>query len=461
MKLLVIGTLTLLLGAGAQAQEIKITGNEWKSPHTGSVGRAPLRTEFISYDIREEADQGNIGKCPFFLPLNMFSTTRNGQPQLRAVATIPYMWLDRDLFLHVEGVPDFYVSVNDQRIGYSQDSRTPSEFNISKYVKDGQNTLAVEIMSEGVGNELETALKEPAQPFVFLYSQPKARIEDYRISARPDSTGKYGVLNLQIALSNSYNTPETITVGYDIYSPKGKLQYFDMKEAKLQGQGRDTVEFTEAIYGVMDSLWSAEKPYLYRGMLTVKRDGRMVEYIPFKIGFGTTEVQNGVILRNGQPLQIKAARYDAAPDAATTEEQLRELKKRGINTVWGNYPQPMWFYALCDRIGMYVIDQANLNSDFETGNPDVGGTLSNNPAWLGSFEERVSSMQARTKNHTCVIALSLGGSIGNGYNMQKCYQLLKQTETERAILFNDARGEWNSDLEPIEAEKASAILNRP
>ena len=455
--------LILLATLNTEAQIPKITGNEWTNPNIGSIGKSPVRTEFFSYDIREEAEKNIVEKNPYFFSLDLQpEANNNGIQQFNVNVDIPYMWLDRDLFLHVEGFPCFYLQVNGRNAGYGQDSRTPSEFNISSFVKDGSNRISI-LLPEGTEtpHALETALTNRPRPAVFLYSQPKVRIEDYKVTAPLDSTKNHGILQLEIALSNSYNSPETITVGYDIYSPQGKLQYYDMREVKLAGQGRDTIRFAENIYGVPENLWSAEQPSLYRCMLTVRRGGRMVEYIPFVTGFGSTTCQEGVIYRNEKPIDIQAARYNAAPNAATTQTQLVELKKRGINTVWTDYPQPYWFYDLCDRTGMYVIDQANINSAHEPDNLEVGGTWSNNPAWLGSFLEREQSMYGRAKNHVCIIGWSLGGAVGNGYNMQKCYQWLKNVEKERAVLFNDAAGEWNSDLEPLPATDAELLLSQP
>lgn len=420
----------------------------WQNPSTGSVGVAPLRTEFISYDIREEAEKGIREVSPFFLPLNMFSTRHKGIEQLRTRVEIPYMWLDRELFLHVEGIQTFYVEVNDKRVGYAQDGRLPHEFNISQAVTNGLNTISLDIMKEGVGEQLETAITSAPRctPTVFIYSQPKLRIEDFTFSTVADSSERHYQINLNVALANSYNSPEKITFGYDIYSPQGKLLYYDMREVKLNGQGRDTIHFKEMIYGAYQNLWTTQTPTHHKMMLYIKREGRMTEYIPLQAGFGSVNIKGAIIYRNGKPLSLNIASYNGASTAQEVTSELNKLKAHEVNTVILDYPQPWWFYNVCDRVGMNVIDQVNINTNFDADNTNIGGALSNNPKWLGAFMYRLQNTYMRNRNHPSIIGISLGSEVGNGYNMYKCYQWLKETQTQRAVIFRDAKGQWNNDI---------------
>ena len=122
------------------------------------------------------------------------------------------------------------------------------------------------------------------------------------------------------------------------------------------------------------------------------------------------------------------------------------MKKKGINTIYVDYPQPHWFYEACNTQGMYVIDQVNINTPAEAGNLTMGGTLSNNPAWMQEYIERAEGTYFRTRNHPCVIGFSTGGPSGNGYNMQKTYQRLKELEAIRPIIHPSVDGECNSDM---------------
>lgn len=143
-------------------------------------------------------------------------------------------------------------------------------------------------------------------------------------------------------------------------------------------------------------------------MLYVRRDGRITEYIPFKFGFNITELEDGVLVINGRKAELNIAAYNAAADEAATASELRSLKQQKYNTVCVSYPQPRWFYELCDKIGIYVIDQANINSGYRKDDRNVGGAVANDPRFLPDFIDRVAYMRGRSKNYTSLIALSMG-----------------------------------------------------
>ncbi len=467
MRHIIWGIAGLLSAFTLNAQQAK---TEWNNPSTGSVGKAIPRTEFISYNIREEAEKEILSTSPFYRnltdKLESPPTPKDSPRKIYiTLVSIPFPWLDRELFLHVEGVPAFYLYVNDKMVGYAQGSHAPAEFNLSSFVTDGVNTIRLEAIADGTGAQMESGISSeddtPRTSFrnVYLYSQPKLRIEDFELFPGLDSTGRNGMFSVKLAVANSYNSQETITVGYDIYAPTGKLLYYDMRDVKLPGKGRDTVRFDEYVYGVIPHLWSTADPDLYRVMLFVRRDGRLIEYIPYTLGFGETELHEGKLYRNGQPIDLSVARYNAADNRPQTRDELITLRQQAINTLLPDYPQPEWFYDLCDSIGLYVIDQADINPlPTSEGSTSTGIAPSNDPAWLPSFLDRLRAMQARNKNRTCIIGWSLGTTAENGYNMYKCYQWLKKADPRRAVIFSNAQGEWNSDLELGEIHSAEAIL---
>ena len=181
-------------------------------------------------------------------------------------------------------------------------------------------------------------------------------------------------------------------------------------------------------------------------MLFTRRDGVYKEYMPLRVGFGKTEWVDGQLVRFGKPIALDAVRCNAASDAATTAAQLRSLRKQGHRMVAPDYPQPEWFYDLCDELGLYVVDRANIHTPEHRTDRRVGGTPSNDPALVDRYLERVQAMYYRSRNHTCVAAYALGGEAGNGYCLYKADQWLKSVERNRPILCVDADGEWNSDL---------------
>ena len=264
----------------------------------------------------------------------------------------------------------------------------------------------------------------------------------------PDSLARFAQLHLDVTVDNSFSTPETIEVGYDIYDPDGKLVDYSVNDLSLEGFSRDTLRFTPYVYNSNPNRWSATNPKLYDLMLYTKRSGILWEYIPFKVGFAEYGYNDkGEITLFGEPLKLSISRYNAAVDAAATEREIKALKKSGINTLRPDYPQPMWFYAIFDRVGMYVIDCAAIDSPSYADNRSVDGTPANAPDLVDEYIRRVESMYRRAQNHVCIIAFCLAGdSSGNGYNLYKAYELLKSYGDSRAIIYYGAEGEWNSDL---------------
>lgn len=443
--LLAVATLFTLQNVGAQYNNIK---DLIKSPKVSSEGLAPFRNEFISYNIRLDAEKGDRSRTEHYKVLEMVDISRTeGLVQLSTNVDVPYMWLNRDVFLQVSGVAAFTLSINGESVGFSSDSRCPSQFNISPYITDGDNVITMDLIDNGFGAQMDGAYISNKSPEVFIYSQPKLRIEDYEITTVADTTGKHTIFSFNIGVANSYNSDEVVSVGYDIYSPKGKLLNYDMREMALEGNGRDTLRLQHIQYNTASTLWSEKSPTLYRVMLSVKYKGRLTEYIPLKVGISDITYDEGVIYRNGKPIKIEAKGYNAAVTEGKTKAELKALKKRGVNTVVVDYPQDWWFYDLCDELGVNVIDQANVNNTVNSGSRDIDGSISNDPEWVEHFTERAVRTLKRSNNRTSIIAISLGGSVGNGYNLYKSYQELKQLEKSRPIIFRDHANEWNSDMD--------------
>lgn len=427
----------LLAVAGVQAQP------------GGRIGR----TEAVPYDLRHNAEARNpaaSGHTIAFRP----ETTLVGEGPLCAVmeqqTEIPYVWTDGCVYLRIENAPGAYsLWVNDREAAASDDPLTPAEFDLSPYIRQGVNNFKLLIFSDR--NKLGFA--DPVRRKEFegscLYYQNKRSVRDFRIALVPDSLGRdFAMLDLQIVAQNMFNYDETVEVGYDIYSPQGKLLEFDIREVTVPGRSTDTVRFSPFIYHAYENKWepSAKNPPLYKVMIFTRRDGTYKEYMPLKIGFGKAEFADGRFTRFGKPLKLNISRYNAAADRKTAAAQLQALRKQGCNTLAPDYPQPEWFYALCDELGLQVIDRANIHAPEQRGNRRVGGTPSNDPALADEYLERVKAMYYRSRNHTCVIAYALSGEAGNGYCLYKAYQWLKAADPSRPVICPDADGEWNSDL---------------
>ena len=249
-------------------------------------------------------------------------------------------------------------------------------------------------------------------------------------------------------MANDFNYKETIQVGFDIYDPKGKLKEYSVNELEVEGRSIDTLHFNPDVYHSYNFKWGDGQRPLYDVMIYIKRNGMLWEYIPLKIGFGKTVYRNKKYFRFDQVLHIqKKVNFNAASDRYKTFVAIEQLKLRGYNTLCPDYPQPKWFYDMCDKAGMFVIERMNLNSPTNSSIRTVGGTPANDPALLEEYMTRVKSMYYRSRNHSCIIAYSLGGeNSGNGYNMYKVYEWIKSVEKERPVFYEGAEGEWNTDL---------------
>ncbi len=443
-------SLLLLLSATfvtASSQELSDTAVAMPT----EVGRIH-RTEVIPYDTRHDATARKRDAAGYCIALSPQTIAAGEQMQIVGqTVEIPYVWTDGNVYLHLENVGSAYsLWLNDQPVAEVEDPATPAEFALTPLIRQGENSIRI-MLRKSLAEQLNSIRPTPRKPFTdsYLYYQDKRSIRDFEIVLTPDSTRKFGVLELAIVAQNSFNYEEPVTVGFDIYSPQGKLLEYNMKEVLLPGRSIDTVRFTPLIYNTNVNKWTAggkTLPPLYKVMLFTRRNGVYKEYMPLSLGFGKTELIDGRIMRFDKELTLSKAAYNASADRKSTAAELKALKAKGKNTICPDYPQPVWFYELCDSLGLYVIDRANINAPEHRDDRTVGGTPANDPALCDEFVERVRTMYYRSRNFTCVIAYSLGGDSGNGYNLYKAYSWLKSVEKSRPVIYADADGEWNSDL---------------
>ena len=405
---------------------------------------------------------------------------RNPQPPLlpeenpvgvyRRDIEVPAEWMDRDIYLHVAGAKSgLYVYINGKEVGYSEDSKNPAEFLINPYVKAGKNVLTLKIFRWSTGSYLE------CQDFwrisgierdVFLYSQPKAAVRDFRIKSTLDDTYKNGILALEADLRNHRDAAASLTFAYELLDKQGKVVASEEKTVNVPAGKQETVRFDKQLADVLT--WTSEAPNLYKVLMTVKEGGKVTEVIPYNVGFRRIEIKpieqlagNGkpyvVMFVNGQPIKLKGVNiheHNPATGHYVTEELMRKdfelMKQHNINSVrLCHYPQDRRFYELCDEYGLYVYDEANIESHGMYYNLSKGGTLGNNPEWLKPHMDRTINMFERNKNYPSVVIWSLGNEAGNGYNFYQTYLWLKQADKDwmaRPVNYERAQWEWNSDM---------------
>lgn len=433
MKRTILLTASLLLAAGVSAQQ------------SGRI----FRTEAVPFDTRADARTGDRSRTTYCMDFRPEADAASKGRILSASVDIPYARTDGCIYLHLENAGSAYtLAIDGRTVAETDDPVTPAEFDLTSLLHEGSNRIEIR-RRESPARQIDPARAAGADfSGSYLYFQNKRSVADYEISLTPDSTRKFGVLDLALIVRNAYNYDEPVTVGYDIYTPQGKLLNFDMREVTVPGRSTDTVRFTLPVYGAYENRWTAgeKNPPLYDVMIFTRRDGVYKEYMPCRIGFGRAETDGRRILLTDEELALVPAAYNAAADRKTTRDELKALKLAGKNTVCPDYPQPAWFYGLCDELGLYVIDRAAVDAGERRQDRTVGGTPSNDPSLADAYLERVQAMYFRSRNHTCVIAYALGSPSGNGYNMYKAYQWLKSAEPSRPVLYEDADGEWNTDL---------------
>ena len=431
---------------------------------TAQPAERALRTEILPYDTRHDAEARTRAKSGHgidFRPAVQFEA----EGPLRAIVgqtiEIPYAWSDGSTYLHLENMQTAcQLWVNDRLAAELTDALTPVDLDLTPFVRQGANEFRLMMLSgRGPLDAPEAAVSSKPFDNSYLYYQERRAIRDFEVALVPDSLGRdFAMLDLKIIAQNRYNYEEPVTVGYDIYSPQGKLLEFNVFETSIPGQSVDTLRFQPFIYHAYENKWqprsvkgrsgtTIQNPPLYKVMLFTKRDGAYREYLPLTLGFGRPEFVDGQFMQFGSPVQLKEKRYNALPDdPKTTRTQLTELRKQGVNTLCPDYPQPAWFYELCDELGLWVIDRANIHAPERRGDRSVGGTPSNDPSLAADYLLRVQTMYYRSRNFTCVIAYELAGPSGNGYNLYKAYEWLKAAEPQRPVRYGDADGEWNSDF---------------
>lgn len=303
--------------------------------------------------------------------------------------TIPSGWSDKEVFLNFDGVSSaFYVWVNGELAGYSEDSKTTSEFNITSLLRKGRNTVAVEVYRYSDGSYLEcqdffrlSGIQRP----VWLHARPRSFIRDFFAKATLVNNYSDGQLDLSVELANNDRKPAGLRLEAGLYD--GTTKIFGETTEVLEV---DSIELVKLAAEIPHPLpWSAESPSLYTLVLTLADGrGRVLESVSSRIGFRTTEVRDGRFLINGRAVNLKGTNmHEHDPvnghtiDEALMIKDIRLMKMHNINAVrTSHYPQPERFYELCDQYGLYLIDEANIESHGIGYNPDV--TLGHKPEWL-------------------------------------------------------------------------------
>ncbi len=368
--------------------------------------------------------------------------------------TVPEGWSGRQVFLCFDGVESaFYLWINGEKVGFSKDSRTPAEFNVTRYLKPAgqENLLAVQVFRWSDGSYIED------QDFwrlsgifrdVYLWSAPNVHVADFWAKTDLDSQYRDATLTLSTVVRNNGKASARFAVEAVLLDHEGdKVVDLAFKPEELAADratefvGRKRVENPRK--------WSAEDPYLYQLLITLKDDnGKLLQVIPSSVGFREVEIKDGELLVNGRAILVKGVnRHEHDPDTGhyVTEESMfrdiRLMKQNNINTVrTSHYPHtPLW-YDLCDRYGLYLIDEANCECH---GAWDLAGK---NPDWADAVLDRSRRMVERDKNHPSVIIWSMGNECGDGPNFTATARWIRQRDPSRPVHWEPAHEGPNTDI---------------
>lgn len=370
----------------------------------------------------------------------------------RKTFTVSDKWKNYQILLHFGSVSGcMYVWVNGKQVGMSKVSKSPAEFNITSYLQPGENTLAVQVFRWHDGSYLEDQdfwRLSGIERDVLLVARPAIHLQDYRLDAGLDNNYKNGTISIATFVSSK--TGIISNIQFRLFDAEGNK--------KLDIISRKKNLKTSAIIKDV-KIWSAEKPYLYSYEFTIYEPNGMVsEIIKGKIGFRKVEIVNGNLLVNGKRILVKGVsrhEHDEQLGHVPTKEMMIKdiqlMKQFNINTVrTSHYPNdPLW-YELCNEYGLYVIDEANIESHGmgATGQGwfDVGWHIAYRPEWEAAHWDRIKRMYGRDKNVTSVILWSMGNECGNGKVFHDAYNWLKKEDPSRPIMFEQAGEEENTDI---------------
>ncbi|MDT5263341.1 MAG: beta-galactosidase [Acidobacteriota bacterium] len=372
---------------------------------------------------------------------------------------VPADWRGRQVFLAFGGVNSaFYVWVNGQKVGYSEDSRLPSEFNITSYLKPGENMLAVEVYRWSDGSYMED------QDFwrmsgifrsVQLVSRAPIYARDFYARTTLDADHRDATLRVKVKVRNAERQNDAVAVEAKLLDAAHHSVFRALNEkANVQGQSETALDFEQKVSNPLK--WSAEEPNLYTLLITLKdSSGRVIETIPWRVGFRSSEIKDGQILFNGKPIIIKGVnRHEFDPDrgqVVTTAGMIQDIKlmkQHNINAVrTSHYPNVPEWYDLCDRFGLYVLDEANIESHGYGANEEQ--RISTGEDFTDALVSRYRGVVERDKNHPSVFIFSMGNEAGFGRNFVAAREWAKTNYPEFIVSYEPGNSIHSDVFSPM------------
>ncbi|MCL7754011.1 glycoside hydrolase family 2 TIM barrel-domain containing protein [Polaribacter sp. Z022] len=353
-------------------------------------------------------------------------------------------FLSENIILHFAASKSaMYVYINGNYVGYSQGSKTPAEFNITKYLKEGKNLIALQMFRWSDASYLESQdmlRMSGIERDVYLYSRPSIYISDFHVKTTLDNSYKNGIFNGIISISNKTNKPVSKEITINLENC-----FSETKKINISANSTFDFKIDKNIMNIKS--WSAERPNLYDLQISLKN-----QFIKKKIGFKRVEIKNAQVLINGKPIYIRGVnRHETDPYTGhvvtkeTMKKDIQLMKQNNINAVRSShYPNDPYWLDLCDKYGLYVIDEANIES-----HPlaiDKNTQIGNEMSWLPAHLMRVKRMYYRDRNHVSIYSWSLGNEAGFGKIFKTTYRWLKEKDSNRIVQYEPAGKEDYTDL---------------
>ncbi len=514
-KMILFGLLTLIAFSGkSQTQKVPFNDkmpHDWENQAVSEINREPVHASLMPFDVEAKVAANDFSVSPFHKSLNgkwkfhfvnkpadrpsgFFSSSfddsqwklidvpanwdlkgydypiytnirypfKPAPPTMQADFNpvgsyrmefeTPADWNGKDIILHFGAVSSaMYVWVNGEEVGYSEDSKTPAEFNITKYLKSGKNLLAVQIFRWCDGSYLED------QDFwrmsgitrdVYLVARAATHVFDFQLKSGLDELYKDGIFNADITLRNLGKAAQNVTVEAKLLDGNATVLEFS-KKANVSSVNQ-SISFDGKLANVKK--WTAETPNLYQLVITTKDGtGKIIESLGCKVGFRNVEIKNGQLLVNGVRILVKGVNMHEhneltghVQDIETMIKDISTMKKFNINTMrCCHYPQPEKWYELCDKYGLYLIDEANIESH---GMGYGKESLAKDSTWYDAHLYRTRNMLERDKNHPAVIIWSLGNEAGDGTNFVKTSAWIKSRDKSRPVQYEQAGTKAHTDI---------------
>ncbi|MBW6531107.1 DUF4981 domain-containing protein [Sphingomonas sp. RRHST34] len=450
-----------LAGEEARSSRYVALDGTWKFALSPSSDDLPAGFEKPDFDVAgwkdikvpgdwqaQGFDQPRYNNVTYPFPANrpLIPHATNPVGSYRRDVDVPAGWQGSDVILHIGAAGSAYeVWVNGEKVGYSEDSKLPSEFDVTRFVKPGRNTVAIQIHRWSDGSYLEDQdfwRVSGIERSVYLLAAPKTRVRDVFVHAGLDDAYRDGKLAIEVAVGGT----TAASARYVLMDGDRVLQ--QTRAPVPPGSGERKVTLSGTVANVRP--WTAETPNLYTLLVELyDAKGALIESSARRIGFRTVAIIDGRVTVNGKPITIRGVnRHEHDPETFHTitresmERDVQLMKRNNINALrMSHYPNDPYMYELADRYGLYVMDEANVESHayMEAGNnhPDDRAKLQIgfDPAWKDAHVSRVTNMIERDKNHASIIFWSLGNEAGIGPNFEAGAAAAKQRDPSRLLSY--------------------------